>query len=164
VAPEEKTMDLDAFQKQVHRLTALIPRIEAFLAAGGDHMSGSELTADVADIKQHLAEVADTVTGLQKGHDDTAAKLASLEGLEQMDRASLGDNMAWLAANRAALEVLLSLGDDPAAPAASGTANAGATAGTGAPDAGAGTSGPSAPDASQAASVAANPPTGAAAV
>lgn len=83
----------------------LIERLEAALASfDGDQGNA----VDVGDVKKHVDEIAETVTAMQQQLDAIGPKLNAVEKLA--DPAVL-DMLDWLARNREALDVLLSLGE-----------------------------------------------------
>jgi hypothetical protein len=85
----------------------LLERLEAALARfdGDDAGAGAAL---VDDVKKHVDEIAETVTGIQQQLDAIGPKLNAVEKLA--DPAVL-EMLDWLARNREAIDVLLTLGE-----------------------------------------------------
>lgn len=101
----------------------LLERLETALARfDGD--DGSTVLVD--DVKRHVDEIAETVTGIQQQLEAIGPKLNAVEKLA--DPAVL-DLIDWLARNREAIDALLSLGEtvDDDNEAAQGAADEGGT-------------------------------------
>lgn len=135
-------MDIDAMGKHVQGLLGfkkefeqLKTGLENFLQNAG-HDVGAEAGATsigerVAVVEAHLTEVADAVARIQQQLESLPDLVEGLSGLK--------DLAAWFAENRSGLEVLLSIGDEPASGGAGSptgaVSDAGGTEGTtGAPN------------------------------
>jgi hypothetical protein len=80
-------------------------------AVGRDHHQRDDAGAGAAlvdDVKKHVDEIAETVTGIQQQLDAIGPKLNAVEKLA--DPAVL-EMLDWLARNREAIDVLLTLGE-----------------------------------------------------
>lgn len=123
-------MDLDkeirSLQQLKQRLEKLfdggsLAKLEAFIARAESATAGADGTA-VEDVKAHLDEVAETVTGIQQqleklpatikaALDDALNANAQLAAVVKLADPAVLDLIDWLARNREAIDVLVSLGD-----------------------------------------------------
>lgn len=125
-------MDIDVMAKHMPGLLKFKERIEAMLdgAEAGSGSAGEALNSRIDDLGRRIDGVvswmegaAPQIAALQKSEDDLTPILDGLAGLKDM--------ADWFAANRAGLDVLLSIGDDmkadPAAAKEQAPAGAGLT-------------------------------------
>lgn len=123
-------MDLDkevrSLQQLKKRLEGLfdggaLAKLEAFIARAESSIGDADGTA-VEDVKKHLDEVAETVTGIQLQLEKLPATItaalndalnanAKLAAVEKLADPAVLDLIDWLAGNREAIDVLLSLGE-----------------------------------------------------
>ena len=120
-------MDLDVVHRHVKELRDWKAKVEQLLSSGTlDRLialSHAELPGDPGELKAHVAELAETVTGLQqtleKLPETISASLqealkpleAKLAAVDKLADAAVLDLLDWLAGNREAIDVLLSLGE-----------------------------------------------------
>jgi hypothetical protein len=144
---------LDTVEKSVAELGA---RVDASKDAAGDGVKELD-AAKLEELGNHVAELAETVTGLQQRLEERDPQVK--EGIER-----LGEMVAWFEENRSALETMLSIGDglvetEGSTAGATGTEGSAATGAAAGASAGAG--GGNAPElakpASEAAPVTAGP-------
>lgn len=120
-------MDLDVVHRHVKELRDWKAKVEQLFSGGTlDRLialSHAELPGDPGELKAHVAELAETVTGLQQSYEKIAAitgeALAEalqplkvqLEAVGKLADPAVLDLLDWLARNREAVDVLLSLGE-----------------------------------------------------
>lgn len=124
-------MDLDARMRELNTLKArldklfdggLLARLEklandAEAAREPERGDGPDVATMVNDLDKHVAELAETVTGLQRQLEVIPSIEQKFAALDEYVRKSpladpsVVDLLDWLARNREGLELLLSLGD-----------------------------------------------------
>lgn len=155
-------MDLDKeiaglrmFKQRLEKLFdgGALAKLEDFVRRAEGAIGGADGTA-TEDVKAHLDEVAETVAGIQQqleklpetitgALNDALAANGQLAAVQKLADPAVLDLLDWLARNREAIDVLLSLGEavdgETEAPEIAGGTAGGGTAGTG--TAGTGTAG-----------------------
>lgn len=120
-------MDLDVVHRHVKELRDWKTKVERLLS--GDNLdklialSHAELPGDPGELKAHVADLADTVTGIQqtleKLPETISASLqealqplrSKLDAVEKLADPAVLEMLDWLARNREAIDVLLTLGE-----------------------------------------------------
>lgn len=111
-------MDIDLIAKHMPGLIEFKKRVEALLEAAdaGSGSTSEVLGNEIAELRKTISAIGDNVAALEVLRSGDDKRLSEIGGLLD-GLAGLKDMAEWFAANRAGLDVLLSIGDDLVKPA-----------------------------------------------